>query len=489
LIFNSATFLIFLAGFVALWWRLDQRPRQWLIFIGSLAFYGFWRIDFISILLLSVTTDFFVALALARSESNRRRRFILAISLLLNLGLLAYFKYADFILANGLALAGLFGVRLDHGPLDIILPLGISFYTFQSVSYTIDVYRRDIPAERDYLSFANFVLFFPQLVAGPILRASEVLEQLKGRERFQLANLSVGLQLILVGLFFKVVLADNIAPLVDEGYGLPASAMGAKEAWALASLFGYQIYFDFAGYSSIAIGCARLMGIHFPENFNWPYLSSSPREFWKRWHISLSSWIRDYLYAPLSNLNPRHHSTGGLGSLPVDQPSRAATALRRTPALFATWAIMGLWHGANWTFVCWGVWHALLVFAYRLISPRLTLPHVVGIICGWIATYPLVMLGWIFFRAQSTADAFHLISRTLLLESYSAPFALPRHYYTLSLLLPLGMLAAYAASRAWPALRRRPVAGGALHLAGLTAMVALVFVYLRPIRQFIYFQF
>lgn len=484
MIFNSVSFLIFLAGFTLLWWWLPQRPRHGLVFLGSLTFYGFWRLEFVAIMLGSMSADYLAALGMARTEAIWKRRAWLVFSLTVNLGLLGYFKYTNFLIetTNTLANALRFGLSVDALP--IVLPLGISFYTFQSMSYTIDVYRRQIPAERDYLCFANFVLFFPQLVAGPILRAAEMIEQLKVRPTFQLADLPIGLRAILLGLFLKVVLADNLAPLVDEGFAFPATMLGAKEAWALASLFGYQIYFDFAGYSLIAIGSALLMGVRLPANFYFPYLSCSPREFWRRWHISLSSWIRDYLYLPLCGRRVHDYSVGGLSEA-TNAGGLQAGRLRITAALLATWAIMGLWHGANWTFVLWGVWHATLVLGYRIVAPHLVVSPTTAAIGGWLVTYPLIILGWIPFRASSVSDSVTLIVAAFTPSSYLLPFALPRYYYTLALALPALAVLAYGIHRVWPRLRRF----GVVDVAGLAVVAGLVFVHLRPIRQFIYFQF
>ncbi|MBF0268000.1 MAG: MBOAT family protein [Alphaproteobacteria bacterium] len=487
MIFNSVSFILFLAAFTSLWWMLPERPRHWLIFLGSLLFYGFWRVEFVAVLLLSMSTDYAAALALDRTTTRWKRRALLSLSVLVNLGLLTYFKYADFLLSNFAKLSLLTGFDLSVTPLNIVLPLGISFYTFQSISYTVDVYRRQVRAERDYLCFANFVLFFPQLVAGPILRAAEVIEQLKSRQPFRLFDLSFGIKTILSGMFLKVVLADNLAPLVDDAFSMPSGSFGAKESWALASLFGYQIYFDFAGYSLIAIGSARLMGVHFPANFDWPYISRSPREFWRRWHISLSSWIRDYLYLPLCGMRTRDDSLGGLAE--VAQQDVKTREGKRIWALLVTWAIMGLWHGANWTFVLWGLWHAVLILGYRLLTPRLVLPRPLAAIGGWLVTYPLILLGWIPFRAQSVSEAVSLMINAFTPSSYLLPFALPRHYYTLSLLLPLAMVTAYILHVSWPRLRRLPVVGDVMHIGGLAFAFGLVFVFFRPIRQFIYFQF
>lgn len=295
MIFNSVTYLLFLALVVLFYWQLPRGPRLWLLFLGSLTFYGFWRVEFLPVMLASTVIDYVAARAIAASGSPGRRRAWLALSLFVNLGLLFYFKYLIFFAENAVGLLRALGLDVEDPTFSIILPLGISFYTFQTISYTVDVYRGFIEPEEDFVLYACFVTFFPQLVAGPVLRAREVVPQLTTRPRFEVSDLAEGLRRVLSGLFLKVVLADNLAPLVDAGFGQSVATLSAIDVWTLAFLFGFQIYFDFSGYSHIALGCARMMGIRFPENFDFPYLATSPREFWRCWHISLSSWIRDYL--------------------------------------------------------------------------------------------------------------------------------------------------------------------------------------------------
>jgi alginate O-acetyltransferase complex protein AlgI len=484
-IFNSVTFLLFLVIVVCLYWSLPRTPRLWLVFLASLAFYAFWRWEYLPVMLASVATDYVAARLIEGSESRRRRLGILIASLVVNLGLLGYFKYTIFVLDNVSGLAAVLGYREFSTELEIILPIGISFYTFQSMSYTIDVYRRFIPAQRNFLLFGCYVTFFPQLVAGPILRASEVIWQLDRRPRFDLADISIGVRRILVGLFLKVILADNIAGHVNRGFQTDLAYLGALDVWTLAVLFGLQIYFDFSAYSHIAIGAARLMGIRFPENFEFPYLASSPREFWRRWHISLSSWIRDYLYLPLSGTAVRDESTGGLAVA-----AEASPALRRQSALLVTWVLMGLWHGANWTFVLWGLWHAALILLYRLMAPLVSSwPSVLRRYGGWALTLPLIMLGWIPFRAQSASDALEMLSRVAEPRGYLTLGLRENTYLVTGLLLVMTVLA-YAVHR-WvrPWLARTTLACCVAETAAFAVIIALVFIFLRPINQFIYFQF
>ncbi|MBE0534403.1 MAG: MBOAT family protein [Phycisphaerae bacterium] len=485
MIFNSLTYLVFLCVAVVLYRTLGRRMRLWMVFLSSCVFYGFWRWEFLPIVLFSTATDYIAALQIARHANRRPRVVWLCTSLAVNLGLLFYFKYTAFFVENvwsGLALLG-----IDAPPfiLKITLPLGISFYTFQTISYTVDVYRRIIPPEKDFVLYAGYVMFFPQLVAGPILRAKEVIGQLSRRGPFELTDLGAGLRRIVYGLFLKVFLADTLAGIVDNGFGMPAASLGAWDVWTLAFLFGFQIYFDFSAYSHIAIGSARLMGIRLIENFNFPYMACSPREFWQRWHISLSSWIRDYLYLPLCGATVEDRSAGGLG-----KAAGTAKGVRTTYALFATWAIMGLWHGANWTFVLWGLQHAAIIVVYRAGAPvRERLPQVVRVYGGWAVTLGFAMLAWIAFRTQSVSDAGALYGRLLDPQAYLWRGLKEQTYLLTALMLGATVLCAVAQQYALPVIRRRRFLWATVETAGLAAITALVIIFLRPINQFIYFQF
>jgi len=482
-IFNSVTYCLFLAAVVVLFWLLPRRPRLWTILLASLSFYGFWRIEFIPVMMASATVDYFAARRIHSSQSLRVRRLWLILSLSVNLGLLFYFKYLMFLADNVTGLSRLLGFEVTPPVLDIILPLGISFYTFQTISYTIDVYRKFIEPERDFVLYTCYVTFFPQLVAGPILRAREVIPQLAERARFDLEDVAYGVRRVVYGLFLKVVLADNIAPIVDAGYAQTAANMSALDVWTLAFLFGFQIYFDFSAYSHIALGSARIMGIRFPENFNFPYLASSPRDFWRRWHISLSSWIRDYLYLPLVGAQVRDESTGGLATA-------SGGRQRKAQALFLTWAIMGLWHGAAWTFVLWGIYHATFVYVYRLLSPWLkSIPDHVARIGGWAITLPIAMLSWVPFRAVDLKQTFGMYAKLFQPADYLW-LGLRENDYLVAALTLLAVLATY-----WfttiivPWLKQHRPVWFVIDSATFAVVFLLVFVFLRPINQFIYFQF
>jgi alginate O-acetyltransferase complex protein AlgI len=485
-LFNSWGYVVFLFVAVLLHWLLPRRFRVALLGAFSVLFYAMWRWEFVLLIVFSAGIDFLSAARVFASEDARVRRAWLLLSLSTNLGLLVVFKYAYFLSDNAVGLLGGLGYE-GHGirdwGIEIILPLGISFYTFQTICYTIDVYRRVIEPERDFLHFFTYVTFWPQLIAGPILRASEVMPQLKADRRLAWDDISEGTFQIFVGLCKKVVIADSLALLVDEAFGTELSRFTGFDAWVATLLFGFQIYFDFAGYSDIAIGSARLLGIRFPKNFDWPYLATSPRDFWNRWHISLSSWIRDYLYVPLTGGHFQGKSVGGLAVASEN------VGHQRFIALFSTWFIMGLWHGASWNFALWGVYHAALVFLYRAVPPLQRLGDRAPAL-AWMILFPLVMAGWIPFRTQTLGDAFLLYGKLLDPTAYHlAGRALIGHSYLAAAVLVAGMLL-FALAR--KAAEKHPLPSGlrgpAMCLAVAVMTVALLALQ-RPVNQFIYFQF
>ena len=492
MIFNSVSFLLLLALVIPLYWALPRTPRLWLVFLSSLTFYGFWRIEFIPLMLFSTLVDYTAGRAIYASTQLSHKRLYLTISVLINLGLLFYFKYLNFFVESVVSALSIFGVQIEKPVLDIILPLGISFYTFQTISYTIDVYRGFIRPEKNFVLYACYVTFFPQLIAGPILRAKEVIHQLLHRPRFNLVDFGNGLRWILYGLFLKVVLADNIAPLVDNGFAQPLWALSALDVWTLAFLFGFQIYFDFSAYSHIAIGSARMMGIHFPDNFFYPYLAHSPKEFWRRWHISLSSWIRDYLYLPLAGIKVQDRSTGGLAVATEKECNKPKRNLFLV--LFLTWSIMGLWHGANWTFILWGVYHAVFISLYRLASPLAKhWEEWKTKLVGWFITLPIIMLSWVPFRAENISDTFIMWKKVFSWQEYGW-LGMRENSYLVAAIIFISVISAYFV-RKWYAKIAERAEGAliypmlALEGAMFTVIIGLVFVFLRPIRQFIYFQF
>ncbi len=402
MVFNSFEFILFFSVVYAVYLALARRlwAQNALLLVGSYYFYGCWDWRFLSLIVLSTIIDYVCGRLLDRrtasSEaprnykySNRTRKWILGISLVSNLGILAFFKYFDFFVESGAAFLSAIGLPLELSLLHLILPVGISFYTFQTLSYTIDVYRGELRAERNLLTFSVFVAFFPQLVAGPILRAKSFLPQVASPRDLSTDRCYSGFALLFWGLFKKVVIADNLAHLVDPVFSSGEGPYNLSTVLLGVYAFTIQIYCDFSGYSDMARGIARMMGFDIPLNFNLPYFSSSPSEFWHRWHISLSSWLRDYLYIPL----------GGNRKGP-----------RRTQInLLLTMALGGLWHGAAWTFVFWGVYHGLLLMIYRILKP----------VTDWLGErggkhlmparrlvavtifFHFTCLGWLIFRAES----------------------------------------------------------------------------------------
>ena len=395
MLFNTIEFAYFFAVVFLIYWGVARhiRFRNLLLLAASYFFYGFWDWRFLILIVLSSLVDFMVGLSMVRTDSQLKRRWLLATSLCTNLGILIYFKYAGFFVQSFVDVFRLFGSELNSVSLEIILPVGISFYTFQTLSYTIDIYRGKIEPTTDALSFFAFVAFYPQLVAGPIERASRLLPQFKQTHRFQYQMVKSGLLLMAFGLFKKMVIADRAGMYVDQVYGQPALYDGT--AYAIATvLFAFQIYCDFSGYSDIAIGTARTMGFRLIQNFDRPYIATSLTEFWHRWHISLSTWFRDYLYIPL----------GGSQKGPY----------RMHFNIFLVFLISGLWHGAAWTFVIWGGLHGILLILEKVLS--LGHPEQSDGLGKWVPhwaqllfTFGIVNVAWVFFRAESLSQSILMI--------------------------------------------------------------------------------
>lgn len=488
MIFNSVTFIVFLFVVVSLYWTLPRNIKMWMLLLASCVFYGFWRWEYLGVMFISALTDYFTAIAIGDTpvENRRRRGWLLAITLTVNLGLLCYFKYLFFLTENVNSIFSFFSTGFQFPIFALVLPFGISFYTFETISYTVDVYRGLVKPERSFLNYCLFVTFFPKLVAGPIQRASELLPQLKERPYFKSEFLWDGLRRVLYGLFLKVVLADNISSLVDDGFSVDPETLSAIDVWMLAFLFGFQIYFDFSAYSHIAVGTATMMGITIPENFNYPYIARSFKDFWKRWHISLSSWIRDYLYLPLCGIKvAKTTGAGGIG-----EGLEETNKISRNRGLFLTWAIMGLWHGANWTFVFWGIYHATMIFIERTLKPvRQRVTFFNNAIVGWMITIPLVMLSWIPFRAKNLPDTFVMLGKVFTPAKYTF-YTMRENNYIITALLVVIFISTYLVDRY---IRERvnsiPVVGFVVNCVKFTVIIIFVFTFLRPISQFIYFQF
>jgi D-alanyl-lipoteichoic acid acyltransferase DltB (MBOAT superfamily) len=395
MLFNSFTFFVFLPIVFALYWfvlRIKLKAQNALILVASYVFYAWWDWRFLSLILFSTLLDFYLGKALGKSNSKKRSKSLLWTSLLVNLGFLGVFKYFNFFIDSWVEAWGGLGVDLEVSTLSIILPVGISFYTFQTLSYTIDVYRKELQPTHSLLNFAAYVAFFPQLVAGPIERATRLLPQFSQARTFSYKVAKSGVYLIIWGLFKKVVIADNCAFFVNQIFNNPDNFSSAELGLG-AVLFAFQIYGDFSGYSDIAIGTARLFGFQLMTNFAFPYFSRDIAEFWRRWHISLSTWFRDYLYIPL----------GG---------SRVRRSLQVRNVLII-FLVSGFWHGANWTFIIWGALHALfflplLIFKLNrkyLENDALQFQQILKI--GF--TFTIVCLAWIFFRANSLTEAFQYV--------------------------------------------------------------------------------
>ncbi len=388
MLFNSFSFFIFLPIVFALYWSLGNRLREQniLLLLSSYVFYGWWDVRFLSLIVASTLVDFVIGRAIDKARPILRRKTLLAASIFFNLGLLGVFKYYNFFLDNFLVLTDNIGFHTNLSLLKIILPVGISFYTFQTMSYTIDIYKRKIKHTSDFIAFAAFVGYFPQLVAGPIERASHLLPQLEKPRVFVYSKAVDGLRQALWGFFKKVVIADAVAPLVDLAFSTPESYSSIALIVG-ALLFSIQIYCDFSGYSDIAIGISKLFGIDLMQNFRTPYFSRDIAEFWRRWHISLSTWFRDYLYIPLG---------GSRGSL--------AVKIRNT---FAIFLVSGFWHGANWTFIIWGMINALMFLPLLLTRKNRThLDHATLKDTHKILwTFTITTLAWVFFRADSLSLA------------------------------------------------------------------------------------
>jgi D-alanyl-lipoteichoic acid acyltransferase DltB (MBOAT superfamily) len=394
-LFNSIAFLLFLPITFGAYWLAARnvKAQNALVVLASYVFYGWWDWRFLALIWVSSATDYLVGLALDSSETRRGRRGLLALSLAANLGILGFFKYFDFFAVSLVDLLASMGFGVSWTTLNVVLPVGISFYTFQTLSYTIDVYRKRLPATRDPVAFFAYVCFFPQLVAGPIERAQHLLPQFQGPRVLVEEDAVDGLRQILWGLFKKVVVADTCGIFVDEIFAGPGGYAPISLV-AGAFFFAMQIYGDFSGYSDIAIGVARLFGIELMRNFSYPYFSRDIAEFWRRWHISLSTWFRDYLYVPL----------GG---------SRAGR-WRAIRNIWLVFLVSGLWHGANWTFLAWGALNALYFLPLFLqgsnrryldvTSPGAILPTPEDALrIG--ATFGLTLVAWVFFRAESIGDA------------------------------------------------------------------------------------
>ena len=482
MLFNSIDFAIFLPIVFILYWfatNKNLKLQNLLIVAASYFFYGWWDWKFLSLILFSTIVDYTVAIKLKREENNIKRKVFLWTSILVNLGFLGFFKYYNFFLDNFITAFSFFGTEIKANSLNIILPVGISFYTFQTLSYTIDVYKRKLEPTKEFIAFSAFVSFFPQLVAGPIERATHLLPQFYTKRSFNYSKAVDGLRQILWGLFKKIVIADNCAEYANLIFNNSVDYSGSTLVLG-ALFFTFQIYCDFSGYSDIAIGTARLFGFDLMQNFNFPYFSRDIAEFWRRWHISLSTWFRDYLYIPL----------GG---------SRGGTWMK-VRNTFVIFIVSGFWHGANWTFIIWGALNAIYFLPLLLtnnnrnnldlVAQGKHLPSIKELSL-MLLTFSLTVFAWIFFRAEDISHAIKYISEILSSSLFTIPkFAGMGKALTTIILVGFFVLIEWFGREGQYAIAhlglkwKRP-----LRYAMYYAIIIAIFWFGGKEQQFIYFQF
>jgi D-alanyl-lipoteichoic acid acyltransferase DltB (MBOAT superfamily) len=482
MLFNSIDFAIFLPIVFILYWFATNKNiklQNLLIVAASYLFYGWWDWRFLSLIIFSTIVDYFVGLGLSKHENRTKRKVLLWISILVNLGFLGFFKYYNFFLDNFTTAFSFFGTEIDANSLNIILPVGISFYTFQTMSYSIDVYKRKLEPTRDFIAFSAFVSFFPQLVAGPIERATNLLPQFYTKRNFDYTKAVDGMRQILWGLFKKIVIADNAAEIANQIFNNSADYSGSTLVMG-ALFFTFQIYGDFSGYSDIALGTARLFGFNLMQNFNFPYFSRDIAEFWRRWHISLSTWFRDYLYIPL----------GG---------SRGETWMN-VRNIFVIFVVSGFWHGANWTFIVWGALNALYFLPLMLLKKnRVNTDSIaqgkqfptIKEFFNMSLTFGLTVLAWIFFRADNIGHAWSYLTTIFSNSIFTIPsFAGMRHALITMVLIVIFIFIEWLGREGQYAIEhigikwKRP-----LRYAMYYSLIIAIFWFGGKEQQFIYFQF
>ena len=450
---NTLQFYLFLLISVSVYYTLPHRWRNCLLLAASIFFYASWDWRFLGLLALQIAVCYILGLSIGKSTSQNGRKWLLTTGMLLSLSLLVFFKYFNFLNDSARQLCTALGLSYLVPHLSILLPLGISFYTFQSLGYLVDVYRRQLEPERSFLRFSLFISFFPQIASGPIGRAPELLPQFRTRQEFSPEAFEAGLAQIIWGLFKKVVVADRLAFYVDAVYGYPA-AHGTPTLCLAAFFFSIQIYCDFSGYTDIAIGTARLFGIELRRNFDFPYFSTSINDFWRRWHISLTSWFRDYLYIPM----------GG----------NRCSRLRHAFNVMVVFLFSGLWHGANWTFLAWGGMHGILQLLENVIRGRKPLPY-----RSWISksvagmfTFLMVTIAWIFFRSPDFSTASSVLKGIFYWQE-GLSFGVSLNTFAINSLL----LLVFALWEAWnfiyPIQGKQPIWRRSLKYAVLLSMIAM----------------
>jgi len=399
MLFHSIEFLIFFFVVYFLYVILSFKWQNCLLLAASYVFYGFWDWRFLSLIWVSTIVDYFCAIKIENANDPKRRIRFLGFSLIVNLGLLGIFKYFDFFTNSFIDLLSLFGFSVSEVSLNIILPIGISFYTFQSLSYTIDVYQGKLKSTDRFLDFALYVSFFPQLIAGPIERAQHLLPQILKPRKILISEVKEGAYLFAWGLFEKIFIANNLAQIVDPIFA-KSDHFSSMEVLVAGYAFAFQIFADFDGYSNMARGLGKCLGIDIMVNFNLPYFAKNPRDFWRRWHISLSTWLRDYLYIPL----------GG----------NRSSANRNLGNLMIVMLLGGLWHGASWTFILWGAYHGFLLIAHRFITLKFPSKnnHCVTEVFKCVGFFHLVVIGWVIFRAESVSQVMVMMQSVFLNHSF-----------------------------------------------------------------------
>lgn len=478
MLFNSISFAIFLPIVFLLYWFVTNKNlklQNVLLLLASYFFYACWDWRFLFLLMFSTLLDYFTGLKMQDAENQKRKRFWFWLSISINLGFLGVFKYYNFFAESFAEAISHIGMQVNPWTLKIILPVGISFYTFHGLSYVIDIYKGRIKAEKNFIDYAVFVSFFPLLVAGPIERATHLLPQIKKRRNFDYSQAVDGLRQILWGLFKKIVIADNCAEIANQIFNNSADQSGSTLVLG-AVFFAFQIYGDFSGYSDIAIGTARLFGIDLLRNFAFPYFSRDIAEFWRRWHISLSSWFKDYLYIPLGG------SKGGNWM-----------RIRNT---FIIFIVSGFWHGANWTFIVWGALNAL--FIMPSIIMRTHRNHLETVAQGnsfptvkeffqMITTFALAVFAWIFFRAENITHAFSYVSGIFSKSLFSVPTIIPRF---LTLLLIIFVIIEWLGREQQYAIAKLGMRWKSpFRYAMYYAIIIAIFWFAGEDQQFIYFQF
>lgn len=475
MLFNSLVFLGFITIVFIVYPRLRLRGQNIFLLVASYVFYGYWDWRFTFLILSSTIVDFWVGQGIQASISQIRRKLLLLCSMIVNLGILGFFKYFNFFVASAASLLSAIGLHPHMPVLQVILPIGISFYTFKTLTYTIDIYRRQIAPTKDFVAYALFTSFFPQILAGPIERAANLLPQISSPRQITRAQVFAGFNLVLLGFFKKVAIADTLAPIVGEIFNAPAS-MTSGQLWTGVYAYTFQIYGDFSGYTDIARGLACILGFKSMENFNTPYLSRSITEFWQRWHISLSTWFRDYLYIPL----------GG------NRQGRGRTYAN----LFITMLLCGLWHGAAWPFVIWGIIHGLYLIVHRVIlrgrKPNLSWPQSLA---GWVPcflkiflTFHLVALAWVLFRSASIENAMVYYERLFRFQSFAGFSAAV--LFAGILVIALDVAQTWIGNQTWITdIEKYKIVRYTVAQIMLLSIAAATIAHLDTVTPFIYFQF